>query len=58
MILDISQYMYYTQNNLETCTIFSKKYYLDNFKNQNKFRFYMYQNFAHINKKHIYPNSY
>ena len=56
MILDISQYMYYTQNNLETCTIFSKKYYSDNFTNKQKFRFYIYQNFAHINKKYIYPN--
>jgi hypothetical protein len=57
MILDISQYMYYTQNNLQTCTIFSKKYYLDNFKNDKKFRFYIYQNFSNINKKYIYPNS-
>jgi hypothetical protein len=57
MILDISQYMYYLQNNLQTCTIFSKKYYLDNFKNDKEFRFYIYQNFANINKKYIYQNS-
>ena len=57
MILDISQYMYYTSNNLDTCTIFYKKYYINNFKSQLVFRKYIYKNFASINKKYIYQNS-
>lgn len=56
MILDISQYMYYTSNNLSTCTIFQKKYYIDNFKNERLFKYYIYNNFSKINKKYLYPN--
>lgn len=37
MILDINQYFYYQSNNLETCTIFQKKYYSDNFKSPKQF---------------------
>ena len=41
MILDISQYSYYQSNNLETCTIFQKKYYKDNFKNKREFALFI-----------------
>lgn len=54
MILDISQYMYYTSNNLYTCTIFQKTYYTDNFKSELSFRKYIYYNLSRINKKYIY----
>ena len=37
MILDIKQFSYYTQNNLETCSIFQKKYYIDNFTSKKQF---------------------
>jgi hypothetical protein len=37
MVLDINQYFYYQSNNLETCTIFQKKYYLNNFKSPKNF---------------------
>lgn len=57
MVLDISQYMYYTSNNLEYCTIFNKKYYTNNFTNPKLFRLYIYSNFAKINRKYIYPTN-
>jgi hypothetical protein len=37
MVLDINQYFYYQSNNLETCSIFQKKYYLNNFKSHKEF---------------------
>jgi hypothetical protein len=52
MILDISQFLYYRDNNLETCTIFQKKYYTNNFKNQRQFYLYVIQNFSK-NKNYI-----
>lgn len=54
MVLDISQYMYYLSNNLQTCTIFDKKYYLNNFTSQLQFRKYIYKNFTNLNKKYLY----
>jgi hypothetical protein len=51
MILDISQYMYYTSNNLETCSISQKDYYKNNFTNMKQFRYYIFKNFAELNKK-------
>lgn len=56
MILDISQYMYYRSNNLQTCIIFNKKYYINNFKNEKVFNYYVYNNFSNINKKYLYQN--
>ena len=41
MVLDINQYFYYQSNNLETCTIFKKKYYLNNFKSPKEFYNYI-----------------
>jgi hypothetical protein len=41
MILDIKQYNYYLSNNLQTCTIFQKNYYKDNFKSEREFYFYI-----------------
>ena len=41
MILDISQFWYYQNNNLETCKIFQQKYYLDNFPSQRAFINYL-----------------
>jgi hypothetical protein len=49
MILDISQFSYYQTNNLETCTIFQKKYYKDNFKNKRDFLLFI--------KKYLYASS-
>ena len=48
MILDINQYRYYLSNNLSTCVIFNKKYYLDNFNNQKKFLLYIQKNLSNI----------
>jgi hypothetical protein len=50
MILDISQFRYYRNNNLETCTIFNKKYYLNNFNSQRQFYMHVIQNFGKNNK--------
>ena len=41
MVLDISQYMYYTSNNLYPCSFYQKKYYSDNFANEILFRKYI-----------------
>lgn len=46
MILDIKQFLYYRTNNLEDCTIFQKKYYIDNFNNQRAFLNYININFS------------
>ena len=54
MILDISQYIYYTSNNLETCTIFQKKYYKNNFNSVREFRTYIYNNFLQLSKKKVF----
>ena len=43
MVLDINQYFYYQSNNLETCTIFQKKYYTDNFQSPKQFLNYISQ---------------
>ena len=52
MILDISQFLYYRTNNLESCTIFQKKYYINNFKSQRQFYLYVIMNFSK-NKNYI-----
>lgn len=57
MILDISQYMYYLSNNLEPCTIYTKKYYTNNFSSPQVFRYYIFKNFANINNKYLYKDS-
>ena len=54
MVLDISQYMYYTSNNLYPCSFYQKKYYSDNFANEILFRKYIYYYFSKLNKKYIY----
>lgn len=48
MVLDVSQYMYYINNNLDPCFIYKKKYYTSNFKNEQAFRLYVYQSFSNI----------
>lgn len=48
MILDISQYMYYTSNNLQSCLIYNRKYYIDNFKNERIFKYYIVINLRNI----------
>ena len=52
MILDISQFMYYTSNNLESCRIFQKDYYKNNFSSMKQFRYYIFKNFSELNKKY------
>ena len=42
MILEIKQYFYYIQNNLNYCSLLKKKYYLDNFNSQVDFRKYYF----------------
>ena len=37
MVLDISQYFYYQSNNLQSCSLFQKKYYSNNFKSEKQF---------------------
>ena len=41
MIQDIKTFLYYRSNNLEECTIFNKKYYINNFKNKKIFLNYL-----------------
>lgn len=41
MILQISQYNYYLQNNLQNCSIFQTKYYKNNFKSEREFNNYI-----------------
>lgn len=48
MIMDIKQFLYYRTNNLENCTIFNKKYYKDNFKNNKQFLLYVTTYFLKI----------
>jgi hypothetical protein len=48
MIMDIKQFLYYRTNNLETCIIFNKKYYKDNFKNNKQFLYYVTTYFSKI----------
>jgi hypothetical protein len=46
MMLVINQFLYYRDNNLEYCTIYNKKYYSDNFKNNKLFINYINLNFS------------
>lgn len=48
IIMDIKQFLYYRSNNLENCTIFNKKYYKDNFKNNKQFLYYVTTYFLKI----------
>jgi len=45
MMLVINQFLYYRSNNLEYCTIYNKKYYSNNFKNNKLFINYINLNF-------------
>ena len=53
MILQIKLYFYSLQNNLEYCTIFTEKYYTDNFKNPKLFKLYLNYNLANMDLKYI-----
>lgn len=46
MMLVINQFLYYRANNLEYCTIYNKKYYSNNFKNDKLFIKYINLNFS------------
>ena len=46
MIQNIKQFLYYRTNNLEYCTIYNKKYYKNNFKNDREFINYININFS------------
>jgi hypothetical protein len=53
MILQIKLYNYSLQNNLDYCTIFTEKYYTDNFKNPKLFKLYLSRNLANMDLKYI-----
>lgn len=48
MIMNIRQFLYYRTNNLEDCTIYTKKYYQNNFKNIKEFIIYINTYFSKL----------
>jgi len=48
MIMTIRQFLYYRTNNLEDCTVYTQKYYKDNFSNSRQFIMYVNKNFSKI----------
>jgi len=48
-MLVINQFLYYRTNNLEYCTIYNKKYYSDNFRDNKLFINYINLYFSKIN---------